>query len=77
VVLLKQGRLDEALVQYVEAVRREPANPDWHIGLALVLSRRNRREESASELSEAIRLDPENPVARDYLRRIRGAQAGR
>ena len=77
VVLVKQGRLDEAFPQYVEATRREPDNADWHIGLGVVLYRQGRLDEAASELSEAVRLDPDNLLTRDYLRRIREARGVR
>lgn len=56
--LVAEGRLDEAVAAYREALRREPRSAEATNFLAVALARLGRRDEAASLFEEAIRLDP-------------------
>jgi len=66
-LLRRQGRLDEAIEAYREAVAREPANVDARHLLGSVLGRHGLREESRAHYLEALRLAPGDPVVHSSL----------
>ena len=70
-LLVRQGRLDEAKTEYLDALRLQPHSANWHAGLGVVLFRQGRIEDAASELSEAVRLNPDERHFQDQLRRVR------
>ncbi|HVW22220.1 MAG TPA: tetratricopeptide repeat protein [Opitutaceae bacterium] len=67
-VLLAEGRLEEALPHYREALRLKPAYPEACDNLGTALARLGRLEEAAAEYREALRLKPDYPRARSNLR---------
>ncbi len=68
--LVKQGKLDEGIANYLEAMRIEPDHPDTHnahnsIGLALF--RQDKLDEAIAHYSKAIRLKPDYVQAHNNL----------
>ena len=57
-VLRQQGRLDEAVAHFTEAVRIKPASPEARRNLWLALSDQGKLDEAVASLSEAVRLNP-------------------
>jgi tetratricopeptide (TPR) repeat protein len=57
-ILRQQGRLDEAVAHFTEAVRIRPGSPEAHRNLWLALSDQGKFDEAVASLSEAVRLDP-------------------
>jgi protein O-mannosyl-transferase len=55
--LAAQGKTDEAIGHYREAVRFAPAGPDYHYGLGLALLRLGRLDEAVRACGQAARLD--------------------
>ena len=58
-----QGRVDEALRHFTDAVRLRPQSDAAHYGLGLALARSRRLDEAAREFAEAVRLNPANQAA--------------
>jgi len=68
--LVKQGKLDEGIANYLEAMRIKPDHPDTHnahnsIGLALF--RQDKLDKSIAHYSKAIRLKPDYVQAHNNL----------
>src|SRR5271168_2880107 len=84
------GNLDAALAAYSEAVRDEPANPDYReramsVRYALAQTAINHAEravlndnliEAGAFFRKALSYDPKNSVARDRLRQLERTAAG-
>ena len=70
--LATQGRLDEAVLQYREAIRLIPGNAEGHCGLGSLLARQGQTEEARRELVEALRLKPGYAEAERALRELDG-----
>jgi Flp pilus assembly protein TadD len=66
-VLRDQGKLDEAVTAYREAVRLFPNYAGAHGNLGGVYLKQGRLDEAVAELTEAIRLDPKDSEARISL----------
>ena len=62
IALEKQGRFDEALPVYREAVKLAPGRFQLHNNLGNVLDKLSRHVESLAEYREAIRLKPDFPL---------------
>jgi hypothetical protein len=58
-VLRKQGRLDEAIAQYQNAIRINPAYPQTHYNLSYTLAAQSRFEDAISECRAALRARPD------------------
>jgi tetratricopeptide (TPR) repeat protein len=56
--LLKEGRLDEALNAFVDALAKDPSYAAAAYNQGLVLARQNRLEEAAQAFRTAVRLRP-------------------
>jgi len=56
--LNERNRIDEALVQYREALRRNPNYADAHNNVGVILFGQRRDEEAQAEYTEALRLNP-------------------
>jgi len=56
--LLAEGRVDEALDQFREAVRLRPDSVETHNNLGAALGRKGQVDEAISQFEEAIRLQP-------------------
>ena len=66
-MLSKQGKVDEAIMHYNEAIA---ARPDWdqaHYNLGTMLAKRGDTEEAIEQYKEAIRLNPKSSAARANL----------
>jgi uncharacterized protein HemY len=66
-VLATQGKLDEAIVQYYEAIRIKPDFPEAHYNLGHALFRQGKLDEAMAQYYEAIRIKPDFPEAHDNL----------
>jgi tetratricopeptide (TPR) repeat protein len=62
VALAKQGRLDEAISHYLEALRREPDNEMAHISLGAALVKQGKLDEAVAHYTEALRIRPNYEV---------------
>ncbi len=58
IVLADQGRLDEAIAHFSEALRIEPDYADAHNNLGVALADEGKLDEAIAHLSEALRIDP-------------------
>ena len=59
-VLSKEGRLDEAIGQYREALRLKPDDADAHYDLANALYRKGSWDEAIDEYQEDLKLSPDD-----------------
>ena len=66
-VLAGEGRLSEAMIQLVQAVRLKPDDPDAHSNLGIVLGQSGHLPEAIGEFDEALRLKPDLAPAHDNL----------
>ena len=62
-----QGKLDEAIKEYREAIRLNPDDPYVHGNLGIVLSEQGKLDEAIKEYREAIRLNPDDPIDHNNL----------
>jgi tetratricopeptide (TPR) repeat protein len=67
VVLAHQGRIDEAVAQYSEALHLKPDYADAHYNLGNALARQGRIDEAVAQYSEALRIEPGYPDAHNNL----------
>jgi tetratricopeptide (TPR) repeat protein len=65
--LRHQGKLDEALYQYQEAVRLTPGYADAHNSLGNILGMKGQDDEAISQYREAVRLNPDHALAQHNL----------
>lgn len=63
----KPGRLNEAVAQFVEALRLDPRNVAARNDLALCLSELGRTEEAIAQYEEALRVNPDVAEAHNNL----------
>ena len=75
-VLMEQGRIEEALAQYREFLRTDPADADGHNKLGVVLMRAGRFEEAVASFRRSVDLQPNTPGPHDNLG-VALMQAGR
>ena len=66
-MLGNQGRTDEAIAHFREAIRIDPTFGDAHNDLGLALNNLGRFDEAAEHLSLAVRLQPTSANAQDNL----------
>jgi hypothetical protein len=66
-VLSKEGRLDEAINQYREALRLKPDDADAHYDLANALYRKGLWDEAISQYREDLKLSPDDPEGHNNL----------
>lgn len=65
--LANQGRLEEAIVQYSEALRLNPDDDFTHYNLGIALAKQGKLEEAISHYSEALRINPSDEETRALL----------
>ena len=58
VALLAQGRLEEAMAAFREAIRVKPDHANAHNNLGVALIKQGRWQEAMASFREAIRLNP-------------------
>jgi Flp pilus assembly protein TadD len=56
-VLIRQGRIEEAIAQLRTAVENSPGYAPGHRNLAALLQQAGRKEEAATHYREALRLE--------------------
>ncbi len=64
---MEQGKAEDAIAQYEEALRLKADNPEAHFNLAVAFLRANRRNEAAAHFQQVLRLNPANAEARRQL----------
>ena len=72
--LKDQGKLDEAVAAYREAIRLEPNHAQAYSGLVLALKAQGKLDEAVAAYREAIRLKPDNAEAHFNLGGVLRAQ---
>jgi tetratricopeptide (TPR) repeat protein len=65
--LVKQGRVDEAIVQFQKALEFQPASYDVHYNLANALFRRDRLDEAIAQYRQSLAIAPGNAEALNNL----------
>ena len=63
----RQGRFDEALAEYREALRLQPRSYEIHNSFGDLLGKMGRPDEALAEYREAIRLKPKIPFLHNNL----------
>lgn len=66
-LLASEGRLDEAVPHYVEAIRLKPDYADAYTNLGLALMIQDRKSDALRFLEEAVRLNPNHAEAQNNL----------
>lgn len=57
-LLLRRGRLDDAIVHCQEALKIDPRDADAHNNLGLALLQKGRENEAAAEFKQSLEIDP-------------------
>jgi len=65
--LLAQGKVEEAVQTFMEAMRMNPENEDVHYDLGLALTRQGKLEEAIQQYLEALRIFPNYVEAHNNL----------
>jgi hypothetical protein len=73
--LANAGRSVEAAAEYETVTRLRPDFALAHLNLGVMLVRLGRPLEGAAKFEHVLRLEPGNATARDYLQRVRAAEA--
>jgi hypothetical protein len=75
--LVEQGRLDEAIAQYLRALELKPLNPRALNNLGIALAKQGKLEEARECFTRALAIDPEHHLARRNLGVAERMQAGK
>ena len=70
-ILLRQGKLDEALIHTRRAVELEPGDPEMRNNYGVALQRKGYYEEALKQYQESLRIEPRYENARQSLRFLR------
>jgi tetratricopeptide (TPR) repeat protein len=73
--LANAGRSVEAAAEYETVTRLRPDFAMAHLNLGVMLVKLGRPLEGAAKFEQVLRLEPGNSTARDYLQRVRAAEA--
>jgi tetratricopeptide (TPR) repeat protein len=65
--LLNKGRLDDAIVQYQEALQIKPAYAEAHFNLGNALGKKGRMEDAITQYQQALQIKPDYAEARANL----------
>ena len=71
IVYKKQGRLDEALKEFLTALKLNPDDVITHYNMALAYNLKGLKEKAIEELEIALRLKPDHIQARELLESLR------
>jgi Flp pilus assembly protein TadD len=72
---MQQGKLDEAIRQFQEAIRLKPGYAEAHNNLGTAFYQQGRAGEAIREFQEALRLKPDYADARKNLDAVLAARA--
>lgn len=61
IALVSQGRYEEAVVKFHEAVRQDPKNPSLHLSLGLAYQSLKRYPDAIASVEQAAKLAPKSP----------------
>jgi tetratricopeptide (TPR) repeat protein len=64
-IFMHQGKVDEALEQFQEAVRIQPLFANAHYQLAIILKQKGLNEKAICHYNEAVRINPEFEKKKD------------
>ncbi|MFQ5883071.1 MAG: tetratricopeptide repeat protein [Candidatus Methylomirabilales bacterium] len=67
VVLVDQGKLDEAISHYRQALQTRPSNADAHTNLGMALARQGKLDEAISHYRQALQTRPTHVQAHSSL----------
>jgi len=67
VVLLRQGKAQEAIAHFEEALRIKPNYAEAHYNLGVALGQQGKIEEAIAHYSEAVRIKPDYPEPHNHL----------
>jgi tetratricopeptide (TPR) repeat protein len=70
VALVVQGRLDEAITHYHEAIALRPTNPRPHYDLGIAFRQQGKNDEAITEYEKALELRPQYEKAHNNLGNI-------
>src|SRR5262249_39515386 len=70
IALKKQGKVAEAVEEYLTAIRVKPGLVEGHYNFALALTDRGKPSEAVAEYDEVIRLEPTHVAANANLGRV-------
>jgi len=70
VVLTAQGRTEEAIDQFITAIRINPRYVEAHINLAIAYYELGYTEQAKAHYQQVLEYDPDNRVAREALQRL-------
>jgi Flp pilus assembly protein TadD len=79
-ILLEKGKLDDAIIQFQEALRIDPRPSTMHNDLGVALDQKGSLDAAIAEYQKALQLDPDNAKAHNnigqaYLRKGNPGQA--
>ncbi len=67
IALNDQGKAQEAIAHYTEALRFRPDNLEAHYNLGVVLGQQGKNEEAIAHLTKALQIKPDHANARNNL----------
>ena len=67
VVLMEEGKLEEAIEHYTQALRIDPEDAPTHTNLGSALMSQGKFDEAITHYQEAIRIDPDDPKPTNNL----------
>ena len=67
VALANQGRIDEAIREFLEALRIAPDQADWHYYVAVMFNKKGETSEAIRHLEATLKLNPKHEEARRML----------
>jgi tetratricopeptide (TPR) repeat protein len=66
-ILLDKGKVDDAIIQFQEALRINPLPANIHNNLGIALYQKGRVDASVAEFQKALQLDPDDAKAHNNL----------
>ncbi|MFN3690340.1 MAG: tetratricopeptide repeat protein [Fimbriimonadales bacterium] len=69
-MLTAQGRTEEAVDQFISAVRINPRYVEAHINLAIAYYELGYKEQARAHYQQVLEIDPDHRVAREALQKL-------
>jgi tetratricopeptide (TPR) repeat protein len=66
----RKKNYNQAIVEYSEAIKNSPDNPEYHASLAIALANANRYDEAVASIDKAIQFRPDDKTYADNKARI-------